>query len=558
MLRYLVRITATLILSLPVSSPLWAEDVMVIAPVGAVTVYPRGAMMTREIKADLAEGQHRILLPYQSRNSYDGPPRITQAMGMTVGAVEILTGHVTDPVQVYSPAQRAAFEIMQKHQQEVDALADVFAQAQAAEQTAQAQVAFLKSLSGGSLQQVDATAVRGVTEAIGEDLSGAIKAAATARADLREEKKALEEAQKRLAQAVRDFEKTAPPQGDVDMLAVTVNVEKAGPVTAHLENLTYNARWWADYDLRLTRGETPKLDIGRKVVLSQNSGIAWESVDLTLSTENPFAQVNPSEPFPSKAKIGPKGKQGSNRIASTDRYQISAMGEDGSLESGDARAAFGGNVMAQTVVDGLSVSYTYPETVSVMPGDTELILSLDSFTFDARVFNRAAPRFDETAYLMAEFTNTTPEPFLPGAASVYRDGTFVGRSHIPLVPAGTQSEISFGPIYGIQLDYKLLDNETGDRGFLSSNNTRTQDMEFSVENLLNTSETVQTLFALPFSEQEDLKVSVKPHPQSDGVDFEQKRGVAEWKIELKPGEKKTVKIDVDMKWPDGNILYWEP
>jgi len=215
-------------------------------------------------------------------------------------------------------------------------------------------------------------------------------------------------------------------------------------------------------------------------------------------------------------------------------------------------------VTATAVIDGLSVTYDYPEPISLSSSGGELILALDDFTFDAREFNRAAPRYDKTAFLMAEFTNSTSEPFLPGQASVSRDGVFVGRTQLALVPAGDKAEVSFGALEGLRLEYKLLDNDTGDRGFLTSSSTRVQQMEFSIENLLATSEDVQTIFALPYAEEEDLNVSISSRPQPDEREFEQKRGVSVWNLEVGPGETQTIRVNVEMDWPEGQQMLWQP
>ena len=273
-----------------------------------------------------------------------------------------------------------------------------------------------------------------------------------------------------------------------------------------------------------------------------------------MSTANPFAQVNPTEPFPSQAFLQVKGKAGYGSVRST-----APQAEYAELSRADgAPEPIGSFVTAEAVIDGLSVTYDYPQPINLASDGGELILSLDDFTFDAREFNRAAPRFDKTAFLMAEFTNSTQEPFLPGQASISRDGVFVGRSSLPLVPAGDKAEVSFGTLEGLRLDYKLLDNDTGDRGFLTSSSTRVQQMEFSVENLLATTEEVQTIFALPYAEQEDLSISTSSRPSPDETDFEKKRGVSVWNLKVGPGEKRSVRVNVDMDWPEGQQLFWQP
>jgi len=103
-----------------------------------------------------------------------------------------------------------------------------------------------------------------------------------------------------------------------------------------------------------------------------------------------------------------------------------------------------------------------------------------------------------------------------------------------------------------------LANDTGDRGFISTSATRKQSLEFTVENLTTEAEDVQTLFALPFAQEEDLDIRVATRPKPDAEDFEQKRGVAVWDMTLAPGQKQTVRVDVDLSWPEGQQMIWNP
>jgi uncharacterized protein (TIGR02231 family) len=528
----------------------------VVAPVTSATVYSQGATVTRAIAADLPQGKHRILVPYAGGNS-DGPPRINAPEGVTIGAMEVLHNFLADPKTAYSPAQSAAFTQVEAAKEALQALEDVVVQGQANVEAQSAKNAYLRSLTGAALTGADADAMRAASNMVAEELEKAWKDQYAASIALRADEKARDEARKVVQQAEQDLNRLAPPTGSVTMLALSVEAANAGLVEMTLDSLIYNAGWRADYDLDLTRGDDANVSMERKVIMQQSSGELWSDIDLILSTANPFAQVNPSMPHPSQAFLAqPKGKAGyaSSRIESqaVSNYDLSRVA-DGAPAPVLAEA-----VHATAVIDGLSVTYDYPQPVNLASGGGELILALDDFTFDAREFNRAAPRFDKTAFLMAEFTNSTQEPFLPGQASVSRDGVFVGRTHLPLVAAGDKAEVSFGTLEGLRLDYKLLDNDTGDRGFLTSSNTRVQQMEFTVENLLADAEDVQTIFALPYSEQEDLSVSVNARPSPDERDFEQKRGVSVWNLEVGPGEKKTVRVNVEMDWPEGRQMNWRP
>lgn len=547
--------TAAAVVALVQTSPVWAEDFLISAPVTDVTVYPRGATVIRKFSVDLPEGQHRILIPYDANGRDNGPPRLDIPGGIALGALQVLPGYLTDANLILTSEQHAAQDRVEAARDAVRTHDHAVARGQAVVQGQEQKIAYLRTLSGASQTITDPDALHGASDMVAEQISQAFVAKLEAQAALRGITEARDDAAKALAQAERDLSGLALPVGDVDMLAISVEASAAGPVELTLDTLISNAGWEADYDLNLKRGDPAQITMSRKVVLGQWTSEAWSNVALTLSTANPFAQVVPTAPYPSLAQIAPKGKAG---------YGRSSLQAESDATEGLERASAPSPVLeelvivaASAVIEGLSVTYDYPRAISVAPNG-KVILSLDDFVFDAREFNRAAPRFDQTAFLMGEFTNNTTEPFLPGQASVSRDGIFLGRIPFELIPAGAQAEVSFGALEGLRLEYALLDNNTGDRGFLSTSSTRNQEMEFSVENLLNTTETVQTIFALPFAEQEDLSVKVRTTPAPTETDFENKRGVSVWSLELGPGEKKTVRVTVDMDWPDGEALFWQP
>ncbi|MCY4336597.1 MAG: DUF4139 domain-containing protein [Litoreibacter sp.] len=205
-----------------------------------------------------------------------------------------------------------------------------------------------------------------------------------------------------------------------------------------------------------------------------------------------------------------------------------------------------------------TIRYDYAQPVSVSSNGGLLALSLDELLLNAEVVNRAAPRFDLTAFSLARLKSTLDEPILPGEVALSRDGVYIGQSQLPLIPAGGTAEVAFGSVEGIRLSYQLLENNTGDRGILTSASTRNQEMEFSVENLTGETTSVEALFALPFSEQEDLEVGAAARPAPDLTSVDDKRGVGQWNLELGPGQKTTVRISIGMTWPEGFELFWRP
>ena len=79
-----------------------------------------------------------------------------------------------------------------------------------------------------------------------------------------------------------------------------------------------------------------------------------------------------------------------------------------------------------------------------------------------------------------------------------------------------------------------------------------------IRNLSDTPEEVEARFALPFSEQEDLEVSVRTSPNPDATDIDDLREVSDWVLTIPAGDQAQVDIAVTMEWPEDQVLTWRP
>jgi len=211
----------------------------------------------------------------------------------------------------------------------------------------------------------------------------------------------------------------------------------------------------------------------------------------------------------------------------------------------------------QMIVDGLSVTYDYEALVSV--GTTgQVTLPFDALSLDVDLENRAIPRVDQTAFLVAMGENTSGEPILPGLARFYRDGDLIGTDPLPLIPPGAEVEMAFGPLDHLQLTWQDLSLNEGDRGIFVSENEQERRVAFTVENTSTEAETVRLLYAAPFAEQEDLEVNVQFSVDPSETNVDDLRGVTAWDLTIQPGDMSRIEMNVDLTWPDEMMLTWRP
>lgn len=272
---------------------------------------------------------------------------------------------------------------------------------------------------------------------------------------------------------------------------------------------------------------------------------------MTFSTAEPDRQRVPAELFPTPARIVepalPEGRGGPTAL---DGAPMAVP----PMPIGDVVVA---EERAELQMQGLSVSYAYAMPVS-LGADGMAVLPLDALALAAETEARAVPRFDETAFLVAMATNETGEPILPGPARFYRDGALVGEDMLPLIAAGAEAELAFGPIDHLRLVWIDRALAEGDRGLFTTATTQARRIAFGVENTSDTSETVRLVHATPFSEQEDLRLDLSLSPEPTERDVDDRRGVHAWTLEVAPGATELVEMEVEMDWPEGQILTWRP
>lgn len=541
-----MRVTVSL-LALLAASPALADTFYAQAPVAAAVLYPDGATLTLRAEIDLPAGTHDVFIPYPAAAAMGTLPRVATSEGVVIGALGFREDRVADPTALYTPAQAEAQAAVEAAEAAVEDKKDELALAQTEIAALKARLDYLTAIKPPEAGTADE--ILAVADLVSDQTLTTQAALEEARKRLRPLSEALDDLNAALEAAQADLDRFAPPGEVNEMLTVEVTAPEAGPVVLELTEQTWDAGWRVDYDMNLDRA-AGEIALDRKIVVMQNTDRAWSDVAMTFSTARPSDRIAPSEVYPDMADVYEERPPMPLARSEADGFAM----EEPMVE---AVAAPADMKTAGLVVDGLAVSYVYPDPVSIVPGEAAE-LALDTLTLDAEVGIEAAPRWDETAFLMADFVNTTGEPILPGTANISRDGYFVGQVDLAMIPAGADERLAFGPVESIRLDTVFKRNAEGDRGIISRSSNRRQEITFTVENLSNDTQEVRALYPLTFSEKEELEVTVTATPAPDETDIEDRRGVSAWNLTLAPGETRTVEIVVVLDWPEGKVLGWNP
>jgi uncharacterized protein (TIGR02231 family) len=539
-MRRLLLLTALI----PVSA--MADTIDATSRITAVTVYPYGAEVTRVIDATLPAGTHTLRLTDLPAELGWNPDalRVQGADGVTIGGVAV----TEDPTLARPPttAQTAARARVDAARADVQAATLGVAAVQARLDAAAAKKAFLQTLgSGADLSTATAQSLAEIAAMVETGVQAAGDAALQAQADLIAASAVLSEAQNALAMAEQNSDAAAPVTGGVRADIALTAAGGSGPLT--ITYLVGNAGWAPVYDLRLTQGDMPALTLDRGVSIAQATGEDWAGVALTLSTADPNAQTVPSTLYPDLRMIVSEEEA---RL----RTMVLPMAE------ADAGIAFEAEplVMAapepSVMMQGDTVTYVYDGAADVPSGVTNLRLSLGTVALTPDLQALAIPRLDQTAFLMAEVTNTGDQPLLPGQATLYRDGAMIGATGLPRLDPGQDTDVAFGAIDGLRLTRDMPVVAEGDRGILTTSRQIEEVATLKVENLTGRAWNVRLMDQVPYSEQEDLTVTYAADLPVTEDNVDGQRGILAWDFSLDPGADRTVILTTTMAWPDGQVL----
>jgi uncharacterized protein (TIGR02231 family) len=326
---------------------------------------------------------------------------------------------------------------------------------------------------------------------------------------------------------------------------LSVTAAQAGTVVARV-SYPAQAYWQPTYDVILDRDGGDRVSLRRAALITQNSGENWEDVRLTLSTISPSGQVLPSELYPPLLRFEDRQEQ-ADMQRSMSSLSADAIGVPEPVPQAAPRP--------QANFDGPGVTYTLPAPLSVAQGAEAARVELDTLAFDARVYARAVPARDATAYLMAQATNSSAEPLLAAPrAQIFVDGALVGRAPFSAVAAGEAFTQSFGPVEELQLRYTVQDRSEGDRGLINRSNAQTQSTMMTVQNFGDENWDVEVLDAVPYTEQDDLVIQWEARPPADATNVEGRRGLVQWDLTVGALATQTITVDRIVRWPDGKIL----
>ncbi|MDP4214539.1 MAG: mucoidy inhibitor MuiA family protein [Bacteroidota bacterium] len=171
-------------------------------------------------------------------------------------------------------------------------------------------------------------------------------------------------------------------------------------------------------------------------------------------------------------------------------------------------------------------------------------IGIKQFEVPASYDYYAAPKIDPTAFLTAKVINWQDFDLQSGEASLYFEGSYLGKTYIDLSSTGDTLSLSLGKDNGIRISRKLL-KEYSTKKFIGSNRTDSRQYEISVRNSKRVPVNISLLDQIPVSTTREISVE---DVKAAEARIDKESGIATWTIALAPGEEKKLGINYNVKY----------
>jgi uncharacterized protein (TIGR02231 family) len=210
---------------------------------------------------------------------------------------------------------------------------------------------------------------------------------------------------------------------------------------------------------------------------------------------------------------------------------------------------------AEVVQAPFHALYAVPGRLTIPETGEAKRVQLGAESIEPQLTVRTVPKVDPKAYLYAKFNLSKGSPLLPGAVSLFRDGTFVGTGRLPMLSPGEEHELGFGVDDLVRVRHAISEEKRGETGLISTSRTDSRNFLISVKSMHERAIALAVFDQIPVSANQDIKVEMTGRePTKQNVD--DKRGVVLWEGKLEPDQEQTIEFGYRVSWPSAkSVIY---
>jgi uncharacterized protein (TIGR02231 family) len=370
---------------------------------------------------------------------------------------------------------------------------------------------------------------------------------------LENRRRALEDARRSLRKAekaLRDHDQLRDgPLAVVPLEGMVVGQSAAGAEASVDYAFSLPASCEIGYRLD-ARPDAGQFKLDQDATLRQNSGFAWNGVNLYVSTVRRDKELRPAGIRPWVVRLVKKEAEGANALGFRQREVAPAPMMAQQFASDSVSQVARKAVPPAAAQEERATFRVWKLGKRSIAAGTPVTLSLSTEILPASFCYTLRPSLSPRGFLTAEIALPKVLELPPGLARFSVDGAVMGSQRFSF--NGDKGEIFFGSDPQITATMRDLQKTAGEQGFFNKEETRSWHWEITLRN--GRQRTVQVVVedAAPTTDAEDVNIIAQSTPRPEEVVNEARKGGAHifrWKATLNPGTPMTIDHQIRLVAP---------
>jgi len=338
------------------------------------------------------------------------------------------------------------------------------------------------------------------------------------------------------------------PTGPIQRITITLKANDLAKGKIDVSYLVSNAGWTPIYDLR-SDSNSGKINLNYKAQVYQNTGVDWEDVPLSISTNNPY--MNKTKPTLNPWYIDYYNYQTyyQNQPVSTGRAETRTLSQgaykadaDKYAEQSEVTAVFS-DQFTQVVEHMISAEFRIDLPYTIKSNNQVHMVLVKNVDLDANYKYYTVPKYDNGVYLVAQLSKLDELQLVPAKANIFFDGTYMGETYIDPTTMEDTLSLSLGKDPNIIVKRTLLKKETKEK-IVGTKKERTFAYSIEVKNLKSTAIDIVVQDQFPITQ--NAEIEIENIDLGKGV-INDRTGLIEWEFNLKPKTSKDIKFSFLVK-----------
>lgn len=341
------------------------------------------------------------------------------------------------------------------------------------------------------------------------------------------------------------------PKGPIHRLTVTVSSKEIVSGKLSFSYLVSQAGWTPLYDLK-SEASAGKINLTYKAQVHQNTGINWDDVRLSISTNNPYLnKTKPTlHPWYIDYQIAYNDKLLNNGAFNTAPGSISYTdaleSRTQTKEMDDAKnvEALTSESFVKLVDHMISAEFKIDLPYTILSNNEQHMVLVKNQDISADYKHFAIPKLDPSVYLVAQISKLDELQLVPAKANIFFEGTYMGETYIDPTNMEDTLSLSLGKDPNILIKRLLVKKDCKEK-VIGNQRERVNSFTIEVKSMKSTAIKVIIQDQIPITQNADIIVEAL---ELDRGDLDPATGVVQWEVDLKPKETKNLKFSYRVKY----------